>query len=309
MITYYHKTKNEPNLSSLKAHKQGTWIYVQDPKPTELDQLIEQFDLDEGHVYDALDVDEVPRFETEGKQHYIFTRYAVTNATNQVETIPCLFIISKDQFITISLKPLPKMEKLTQMGEGFSTSQKTKLLLVILKSFVDRYEQLLTQTSRQIKTTRTRLRVDKINNKDFIEFVIIEDELNEFMSALSPMNAILHRLLTGKYIPLYDEDEDLIEDLVLANEQSLESCRSNIKTIVSIREAYSTIAANNLNQVIKLLTSVTVILTVPTIIASIYGMNVVLPLGSAQHGFSIIIGCMVAFCLALFILFKKNKWF
>jgi magnesium transporter len=128
------------------------------------------------------------------------------------------------------------------------------------------------------------------------------------MAALVPSSTILKRLLIGRYLTMHEDDKELIEDLLLSNEQSIEGCKSNIKTIVSIREAYSTIATNNLNQIIRVLTSITVVLTIPTIIGTIYGMNVVLPLGTNPGAVWLLLGFMLITSALLLVFFRYKKW-
>jgi magnesium transporter len=307
MIRYHYRNLRSKHLSEIPDYRQGSWVYVEDPSELEIEQLCEQFELDRGLIDDALDMDEVPRVEAEAGLSYIYTRFPYTDEKMQITTAPMLFVQGPKLFITVSLKPLPQLEKLLAREDVFTTQQ-LKLMLQIMNRVTSQYERYLTRISRQILATRNRLRVQSIANKDFVEFVTIEDVLNEFLGALLPTNTILRRLLNGKLLKLYDEDEDLVEDLFLSNEQFIESAKSNIKTITSIREAYSTIAANNLNQVIRLLTSVTVILTIPTMVASFYGMNVALPgANNPQAAGLIIIGTLLA-TAGLVWLFKKRGW-
>jgi magnesium transporter len=95
-----------------------------------------------------------------------------------------------------------------------------------------------------------------------------------------PTNATLRRLLLGRYMPLFAEDQDIVEDLLLNNEQSIEACNSNMQSIIHIREAYTSISSNNLNRTMKILTAATVIIALPNLFFSMYGMNLELPL---QH--------------------------
>ncbi|HIA92171.1 TPA: magnesium transporter CorA family protein [Candidatus Saccharibacteria bacterium] len=307
MIQYWHKTIKSKKFKQLDSHKAGSWIYVEDPTDAEQQILTDTFKIDEGMLEDALDIDEVPRFETEDNIHYVFTRFPLTDTNLQVVTVPILIAISGSYIMTISLRPIPRLEKIMNSTEA-NTTQRVKLLLNIIDHIVDDYERHLTAISKQIISVRNRLRVEQVSNKDFIGFVTIEDELNDFMSALVPTNTLLKRLMTGRHIKLFEEDIELIEDLLLSNEQSIESAKSNIKTIVSIREAYSTISTNNLNQVIRLLTSLTVVLTVPTIIASLYGMNVDLPFQNEPGAFVIVISSTIIVSSILILIFRKNKW-
>lgn len=310
MVSYYYrnlKTKSK-GLKKIDTYKSGVWVYVEDPSEVEIEELVNKFNLDAGHIDDALDQDEVPRFEAEGNLNYVFTRFAYSGNDLQMTTVPLLIIVGADLFITVSKRPFPRLERFIGGRIESATTQRAKLMLQIMDQLVDDYDTKLTQVSRQIKTTRGRLRVEDIDNKDFIQFVTIEDELEEFLSALAPTNAILRRLLTGKHLKLYADDEDLIEDLLLNNEQSIESCRSNLKTIVNIREAYSTIMTNNLNRVIRQLTVLTVVLTIPTIVSSLYGMNVALPADNNPAVFWLIISFIFIVSASLLAWFRHQRW-
>lgn len=311
MIRYFYRnTKSSDRaLEELKETKKGAWIYVENPSEAEIAQLVEHFNLDEGHLHDALDADEVPRFEVEEDQNYVFTRFVYSDDKLQIDTMPLLIIMSDNLFITVSSKKLPQLEKMISGRFDVATTQRTKLMLQLLNLVIDGYDVQLTAIGRQIKATRTRLRRETIRNQDFINFVAIEDQLDDFLSSLAPTNAILRRLLTGKHLKLYDEDEDLLEDLLLNNEQSIESSRTNLKTIVNIREAYSTIMGNNLNQVVRQLTVLTVILTVPTIVSGIFGMNVPLPFDNRSWSFAFVLFLIVAISVFLLALFRRQRWF
>jgi len=311
MIRYFYRnTKSATrSLEELTATKKGAWIYVENPNEQEIRQLVEQFDLDEGHVNDVLDADEVPRFEVEEDQNYLFTRFVYNDEKLQVDTMPILIIMSDSFFITISAKKLPNFERIISGRYDVTTTQRTKLLLQVLNQVINHYDVQLKAIGRRIKSTRSRLRVEDISNRDFIDFVAIEDQLDDFLSALAPTNAILRRLLTGKYMKLYEEDEDLLEDLMLNTEQSIESCRGSLKTIVNIREAYSTIMGNNLNRVIRQLTVLTVMMEVPAAISGIYGMNVGLPFEHARWAFSFVLLLMVLVSISLLVVFRRQRWF
>jgi len=277
MIKYYYKSLRTQQVQELSGYKRGTWVYVEAPTEDELEQLVDKFHLDPGILEDALDEDEMPRLEKEGDASYIFVRYAYKNAEAELVTMPLLFIFSDDLVITISLVHLPVVDQFLAGKVDFTTTQRAKLVLQILHEIVEQYDTFINGTSKQIKLIRSRLRGHEISNQDFIDFVLIEDELNEFLAALMPTNATLRRLLRGRYIPLFEEDQDIIEDLLLNNEQSIEACSSNIKSIVNIREAYSSISSNNLNRTMKILTGATVLITLPNVLFGMYGMNINLP--------------------------------
>lgn len=311
MIRYFYRnTKSQVRtLEELSESKKGAWVYVENPTETEIEQLVDQFGLEEGHIEDALDVDEVPRFEVEEDQNYIFTRFVHTDSSLQVDTTTLLIITSPSFFITISSARLPQLDRMISGRLDVTTTQRTKLLLQLLNQIVSAYDTELAAIGRQIKAARARLRREDIRNQDFINFVTVEDQLSDFLSALTPTNSILRRLLTGKHLKLFEEDKDLLEDLLLNGEQSIESCRSGVKTIVNIRETYSTMMDNNLNRVIRQLTVLTVIMTVPEIVSGIYGMNVTLPFEGTPWAFTFVLFLILGISAFLLLIFRRQRWF
>lgn len=307
MIRYYHKTLRATKLSELQDYKPGCWVYVEDPNDAEVGTLIEQFKLDPGHMQDALDPDEMPRLEREGDLTYIFVRYAYTNADQEQDTAPLLFIVGPDLLITVASTELPRLQRFLEGKISFTTTQRSRLVLMILDQIADQYEVLINNVGKQIKLIRSRLKGQDIANQDFVDFVLIEDELNEFLSAMLPTTAILRRLLLGRHIPLFEQDQDLVEDLLLNTEQSIEACRSHVKSITNIREAYATISSNNLNQTIKVLTVATILITLPNVLFSMYGMNIGLPYQHEPWAFAAVSVIALAVCVAVYAYAKMRK--
>lgn len=309
MVTYYYKTAENDELEVRDHYTPGSWVCVESPTEDEIDSLVAQFDLEPGHLEDALDPDEMPRLEKEAQLTYIFVRYAYTNDDLELTTSPLLFITGKDLLITVALTSLPRLPRFTSGKIQFSTTQQTRLALQILDQIVDQYEVFINNISRQIKTIRTRLRTHDVSNQDFVDFVVIEDELNEFLSAMLPTNAILRRLMLGRHIKLAEDDKDVVEDLLLNNEQSIEGCRSNVKSIINIREAYSTIASNNLNRSMKILTAATVIIALPNVFYGMFGMNVDLPFQHAPWAYGAVVGLTVVLMVTIFLLGRAKRIF
>jgi magnesium transporter len=309
MIKYYYKSLRNQQVQELTDYKRGSWIYVEAPSAEEVEFLVEKFKLDPGHLEDSLDEDEMPRLEKEGEQTYMFVRYAYKNVEAELITVPLLFVFSDDIIMTISLVRLPCLDTFLGGKITFASTQRTKLVLQILHEIVEQYDRYINSTSKQIKLIRSRLRGHEISNQDFIDFVLIEDELNEFLAALMPTNATLRRLLRGRYIPLFEEDQDLIEDLLLNNEQSIEACSSNIKSIVNIREAYSSISSNNLNRTMKILTGATVLITLPNVLFGMYGMNIGLPFQHQPWAYIFVMLASIFICVAVFVAGRAKRIF
>lgn len=309
MIKYYFKSLRSERVQELDSYKPGSWVYVEAPAHDEIEALAKKFNLTVGHLQDALDEDEMPRLEKEGEQSYIFVRFAYKSVDGELVTAPLLFIFSNDIVITVSQVRLPHLDAFLGGKVNFATTQRAKLILLILQQIVDQYDSFITRTSKQIKLIRSRLRGHEITNQDFIDFVMIEDELNEFLSSLMPTNATLRRLLLGRYMPLFAEDQDIVEDLLLNNEQSIEACNSNMQSIIHIREAYTSISSNNLNRTMKILTAATVFVALPNVLFSMYGMNIALPLMHEPWTFSGLVGVTLVLLVLAYSIAKRKRIF
>lgn len=306
MIKYFYKSVRSASMQELDTPQRGTWVYVETPSPAEVDQLAMQFKLEAGFLEDALDEDEQPRLEREGSQSYIFVRFPYKNREGEMDTAPLLIMFDAEIVLTVSAIHLPVLDYFVRGRTAFATTQRAKLILLILSQISTHYDTSIAQTSRKIKGIRSRLRNQGITNQDLIDFVTIEDQLNEFLASLLPTNATLRRLLVGRHIPLFEEDQDIVEDLLLNNEQSIETSRSNLRSISNIRDAYSAISSNNLNRIITILTLATILVALPNVFFGMYGMNVPLPFERASWAFPAIIGLNL--CLIVFIvMFARRK--
>lgn len=305
MIEYYYKTIKDSSLSTTEKFKTGSWVSVTDPTEDEILQISEKFDLELDLLKDGLDQNEVPRLEIDNNVVYIFSRVPIEKGS-RIITSPLLMIIGKNFVLTISHYNFPIAKRLNAFGDTFSTTQKTKLFFQIFSIFNSDYQRLINRISKDVR--RSTVNLERIRNQDIASFVRFESVLNDFLAAFAPTSKILDRLLSGKIIRLYEEDKDLIEDLYLGNGQLMELCTSNLKNIVNIRDAYSTIMTNNLNRVIKFLTALTILINIPVLISSFYGMNVALPFQSSPQAFLIIVIITFTSALLLFAIFLKNRW-
>lgn len=306
MIKYFYKSLRTEAVKEATDVKPGTWIYAEAPNGEEVEQLVSRFNLEPGYFEDALDEDEVPRLERDGERIFIFVRYAYRNTEGEMDTAPLLIMFDSKVILTVTPEHLPAVDALLR-GRDFATTQRTKLILLILSNISEQYDNSISQTSRRIKTIRTRLRNQGISNQDLIDFVTLEDQLNEYLASLMPTNAVLRRLLAGRHIPLFEEDQNLVEDLLLNNDQSIEAIRSNLRSISNIRDAYTAISSNNLNQTITLLTVATMVIALPNVFFGMYGMNVELPGQRSHWAFPIIIGINLILILGVIVIARKKR--
>ncbi|PIR97429.1 MAG: hypothetical protein COT91_01330 [Candidatus Doudnabacteria bacterium CG10_big_fil_rev_8_21_14_0_10_41_10] len=306
MIKYFYKSIKDSKIQILKEFRVGSWIYLEAPSREELEFLADRHGLELGHLIDATDPHEVPRLELEKNATYFFRRVPYQE-NGRVTTVPVLVAIGEDFVITVSREPLPFLQKLQKDHADFNTTQKTKVVLQIFSETSIAYSNFLTEIRKRVRTIGATF--EKIDNRTVVQFIQFEEILNDFLAGMVPASAILEQLVTGKILQLYERDKDLVEDLALSAEQIIIQARASLRTIVNIREAYSTILTNNLNRVMKILTGLTIILSVSVIFTSLYGMNVALPGANSPNAFWGIVLLSAVVSLVLTFLFFKNRWF
>lgn len=307
MLDFYYKTKKDNALNKIKDFKAGSWVNVSDPSEQDFDFLEKKLNLDKTLLSDALDQYEMPRMEKDDDNGnvYIFTRYALGHHGENT-TSPILVVLGENFILTFAKESPDFLENFINKNIVVDTSQKFKCLIQFFSAINANYLSSLNLIRKNI--SKGKVSLDRVRERDIIKFLSFENVLNDYLSALVPANAIFNNLLSGKVFRFYEEDEELIEDLRLSNSQLIELSTSSMKVIVNIREAYSVIITNELNRVIKLLTSVTVLLTVPTMISSFYGMNVELPLQNYPHISELIITTTLGSVITLLIVFIKKRW-
>lgn len=304
MMKIYYRSVKEARLHTLDTFKAGTWINVYDPDEQDLKKIEKMLHVDKGLLHDALDPYEVPRLEREGGITYVFARVPKKDH-NEIMTVPILVVVGDKFLLTISKERLDFLDDIINKRNDIFTTQKAKLFLEIFSSINRQYDLFIIGIGRSIRSLKVRL--EKMSNKDLLYFVEFEKTLNDFLSSLTPTDSVLRKIIDGKSVVFYEEDRELIEDIFLGNGQMIEMTKSTLRHVVNIRSTYSNIITQELNRVMKILTSLTILLTIPTMIFSFYGMNVNLPhTHPSSYIFILILTVFVA--LSIFMLFKKNRW-
>ena len=309
MIRYINKNNGQTKARIAEKPEPKQWVMVINPSANEIEHLTEQYNIDAGILKDTADPDEMPRFEIDDGISYIFTRFAYRASNGQIHTLPILFILTNDSLITVSHRHFDDLEDIFEKLPHLTTNSPKHLMLPMLNKCLLSYSAQIATIGRQIRTARNSLRDEKFSNRHFVKFVEIEDLLNDFLSELVPINNILLHLLAGrKVISFADHERDILEDLQLENAQLIDETKGYLKTIVNIREAYSNIMTNNLNRQIKILTTLTIVLTVPTIVGSLFGMNVPVPFANSNIGFYLIFFGTMFSAIAILAFLKKKDW-
>jgi magnesium transporter len=306
MITHYFKTVQDTELKTLDSVRTGVWTHVVNPTDEEIELIAKEFVLDVTVLEDARDFFEVPRMERKGGVTYFFTRYPFDEKDEDSGTAPLLIVIGESFILTLSVREVPQFIEFFECREPFATTQKAKFFIQIMDSITFSYERELVRFRKLVQKDRARLR--RLGSRQIERLVDFENDLNDMIAALVPTNIWLQQVTTGNYMQLYNEDVELMNDLMIANSQLVESARSVLKTIQNIRTATEAILTNKLNNTIRTLTILTIILTIPTIVASLFGMNVKVPFGESQYAFFMVLGFIAVVVLGVVWLFKRNKW-
>lgn len=306
MITLYQKTVKDNEIKVVDKLSSGILLYVENPNESDLDRLENEFNLERGHINDAIDIFEAPRLEVEGNDVYVYARVPDVMDDGQIITVPILIILRNDYCVIVAKSHYAVINQFFKNKINFATTQKARLFIQLFLEVNYAYSAYLNQIIKQSRSSIVD--INKIENKDIVQLITYEAVLNDFMSSLIPLSGVLQNVFSGKYLKLFSQDNDFMEDLLLENGQIIERCRSSLKHIVNIRESYSTIMTNNLNRTIKLLTSLTVIMIVPTIISGFFGMNVVLPFSDHPLAFYFILFFTLALIFILITIFIRNRW-
>jgi magnesium transporter len=308
MLSNFHSNARNRALAVLDKPKAGSWISIVTPSDEELQVLARDLNLDVDLLNDAVDIYEAPRIETDEGNVYIYTRYCYPEG-KEIATEPLLIVYTHDQLITIMRTDSGVLDRLTNGKIEVLTTQKTKTLMLILGEVNRSYRLHINKVSKKTLQIRAQLRQSELSNRDFVSIIEIEEDLNEFLTALQPQATVLNVLLNGRFIRLYEDDKDMIEDLRLGAAELIELAKSRARALSNIRQAYDTIATTNLNQTFKRLTSIAIFFSIPTIIGGLWGMNVAVPMEDEKYAFSVVLLLIAVLMSTAIFIFRKKRWF
>lgn len=305
MIEIYFKTVRDLEFKRIQDFRAGSWIYVKEANLEDLGKIAEVTGLDLNDIRDSLDKYELPRIEPIDDNLLFFIRHPGTNEFG-LYTETLTMILTHQFVIAISPHRSEIIESLISSNTSLGTTQKAKLILHILLKITQDYTNNIKRVRHSILGAEEPPKV--VDSHSIVVLTKNEEILNQYLTALVPMRNLLEMMASGRYMNFYENDLDLLEDLTIAMHQSEDVCRVNIKSIRSLRDSYHIIFTNDVNRTIKFLTAVTIIFTIPTIIASLYGMNVSLPFQSKSYAFGLILAFTLFVSIIAVILFRKNRW-
>lgn len=305
MLIAYQRTVHDKALKVVSDIHTGEWIRLEQPTDTEIEDVATKLGLDATLMRDALDPFEAPRFEVDGDATYIFLRYPYSE--NPPGTAPFLIVVTKNAVVTVAPGTPSFLERFASGAVTFYTTQKTKLLILFIAEISARYTASMTAIQRIVN--RRKQRIDEMTEDDIIEFATNEGAVNAFLDALIPQGNVLAKLAAGKTLPIFEDDRELLDDATLHTSQLIELGKSILKTMENTREAHTAISTQQLNRVIRRLTALTILVTIPNIITGFYGMNLLLPGAENNTAAWFVLGTIVVAVLGIGAFFLKKGWF
>lgn len=304
MLTYLRSTHYRPAIKVRSVLQPGSWVRAERPTEDEFSELV-TMGLHQDVLLDALDPHEVPRVEQEEGWTYFITRLPDTDDDFNDFTTPILFALGREYVVTVSRDPLGRLWQPFIDKTAAPTTQQTKLFMLMMDAIARQYQTRVESINRQMRAATTDVTI--LRARDISVFVEYERRLNDYLDALIPTNTALEKLLGGKLLRLYEDDRDLVEDLSIDLEQLIARCQSLLRTITNVRDSYRAVMDTRLNETIRLLTVITLALTIPTMLAGLYGMNVDLPGGHAPWIFWLIVAISIISAMSLSYYFLKKR--
>lgn len=312
MIKIYNSSLETNERKTLKEIKKGSWVNMINPTEDEIKKVCEETNIKEDFIRYSLDYEEKARIDEEDEDGTILFLIDVPIIEKEKEaenytTMPLGMIVVRDEyFITVSLKRnliIDSFEK--KRVKGFSTYKKSRFLLQIMYTNASHYLTYLKQINKETEIAESILK-NSMKNRELLKLLSLEKSLVYFTTSLKSNELVMEKTLRGKILKLYDEDEDILEDAIIENKQAIEMSQIYRDILNGTMDAYASIISNNLNGVMKFLTSITIVLAIPTLIASLWGMNVPVPLQDNIFGFPILIIISIIVTLIAVIMLKKR---
>ena len=311
MLKIYNTDIETNQFQEIKEFKKGSWINLVNPSENEIRKVCESINIQEDFIRYALDYEEKARIDQEEDDNTILFIIDVPiiekNEENDIyTTIPLGMIVVRDDFfITVSLKKNKIIEDFERKKiKNFQTYKKTRFIFQIMYLNSSYYLKYLEQINKETEIAEYILK-NSMKNKELLKLLSLEKGLVYFTTSLKSNELVMEKTMRGKIIKLYEEDSEILEDAITENRQAIEMAQIYSNILNGTMDAYASIISNNLNGVMKFLTSVTIILAVPTMISSFWGMNVNLPFQNSKLGFMIMI--IVSVLMTLIVTWWLNR--
>lgn len=313
MLNIY-KTKNGQVLE-LDTIQENTWIALTAPTEEELKQAANECQIDVNDLKASLDVEESSRIEITDTYTLVLVDIPskeIRNGNSAYTTIPLSIILKETMILTVCVEDTLVLKPFSSgRAKEFSTAKRTRFIYQILYSNTSAYLNYLRKIDKSREAIEARLH-QGTKNSDLMELHELESDLVYFATSLRVNGVVLNKLSRYERIKHYPEDQELLSDVIIENQQAIEMANIYKDVLNGTRELFASVIDNTLNSVMKVLTSITVIMAIPTIISGFYGMNVNpkgIPFAAETNGFLYVGILTVIICILAIIILKKKNLF
>ncbi len=314
MMKIYRTDEQGLFMETTKLER-GCWINLINPTLQEINTLCNSVGVLEEFLRYPLDQEEKARIDAEDDQTLIVIDLPIVekddNNAGGFSTIPLgMIVVRDDYFITVSTQDNPIIKEFIDCKvRGFYTFKKTRFILQILYKIATYYLTYLKYINRETDKAEHKLQ-KSMRNQELVRLLELEKSLVYFTTSLKSNEVVMEKLMRSKCIKMYEEDEDILEDAIVENRQAIEMGTIYRDILSGTMDAYASIISNNLNIVMKFLASVTIVLSIPTIVSSLWGMNIEgMPFADNPYGFAIMLGISIAISFTAWLLLKKKDMF
>ncbi|CAN5686079.1 magnesium transporter CorA family protein [soil metagenome] len=307
MIQYFKN--REQHTIAIDKPENGSWVNVLPPlKQEEFTELSESLDIPIDFLKDSLDIDERSRFEIDDNVKLIVIKTPTeNNSFNNSDafyiTIPICIILTHNQIVTVNSFENEAIKKFLNTFQNRNPAKKNMMVLKIFEKVTSNFQDYLKEINMRRNTLEHKLYVAN-RNEELLQLMRIQKSLVYFLTALRSNELLMMKIVRTNFLQLNEEEKDLLDDLIVETSQALEMANTYTNILNSTLDAFASIISNNQNEVLKRLTTLTIVLTVPTLIASIYGMNVPIPYKESHWAFWV----PVIFSLIILAVVAWNYW-
>lgn len=315
MLKIYKSMESGPLQElTLKTLEKGAWINIIDPTPYELKVVSNLTQVEPDFLRSALDDEERSHIDIEDDSVMVLTNVPICRDDDSYDALPLAIILTEEVIITVCLEETPVMNEFNERtSKLFRTFKKTRFLFQILYKSATYFLKYLRQISKTSDEIEDKLR-DDMKNSEILRLLTLQKGLTYFNAAIRSNGAVLDKLMRirnnqglAPILKVYEEDEDLLEDVIIENKQAREMVEMYSKILARIADTFSSIISNSQNLVMKFLAAMTIIIAIPTVVSSFFGMNVPVPLADNPEGFFYVM--LVAFAISItsaYILWRRD---
>lgn len=303
----------DTGMVALDQVESGAWINLVNPDEKEISYVSENLDIPVEHIKAALDEEERARIEVDGECTVVLIDTPVPDVKAQeggvYYTVPIGIIINDKNIVTVSLRENQIINDFVERKiKSFYTFKKTRFFLQILYTNSKLYLRYLRDIDKTSDLIENRLH-RSLRNKELIQLLELEKSLVYFSTSLKSNEMVLEKIQRSNPIKMYPDDSELLDDVIIENKQAIEMANIYSNILSGTMDAYASVISNNLNIVMKFLTSVTIVMSIPTMVASFFGMNVDVPFENNPHAFTIIFIISMFFSVILALTMAKKEMF